>query len=110
MNRKTPREGDIHEVVCVGGHSFTIRYGYYAEEERHNTDPLPIYPCFVTNPYYTEEGYPLVTRIQDACEHYRTEADSDGDGWCADCVHCAGNHDAIGICQCEHRQKQKTTV
>lgn len=107
MIRSTPREGDIHEVVCVGGHSFTIRYGYYAEEERHNTDPLPIYPSFIEEPHYTEEGHPLVTRIQDACEHYKTEEDSDGDGWCADCVHCDGSHEAIGICRCPHRQKQQ---
>lgn len=106
MNRNVPREGDIHEVVCVGGHSFTIRYGYYTDQERHITDPLPIYPCFITNPYYTQEGHPLVTRIQDACEHYQTGENSDGDGWCADCVHCTGIHEAIGICQCSHRRKQ----
>lgn len=106
MNRIAPREGDIHEVVCVGGHSFTIRYGYYDEAERHNTDPLPIYPCFISDPHYTDEGHPLVTRIQDACEHYLPGEDSEGDGWCADCLHCTGIHDAIGICQCEHRRKQ----
>lgn len=106
MNRNAPREGDIHEVVCVGGHSFTIRYGYYTEEERHITDPLPIYPCFVTNPHFTEQGHPLVTRIQDACEYYQTGENIEGDGWCADCVHCAGNHAAIGICECPHRRKE----
>lgn len=110
MNRITPREGDIYEVVCVGGHSFTIRYGYYAEEERQNTDPLPIYPCFIADPHYTEEGHPLVTRIQDACEYYRTRESGEGDGWCADCVHCTGLHDAIGICHCEHRRKQRTNA
>lgn len=105
MNRKTPREGDIHEVVCVGGHSFTIRYGYYAEEERQITDPLPIYPCFITNPHYTKEGHPLVTRIQDACEYYETREYGEGDGWCADCVHCTGIHSTIGVCKCPHHKK-----
>lgn len=106
MNRMTPQEGDIHEVVCVGGHSFTIRYGYYTEAERNITDPLPIYPCFVTDPHYTEEGLPLVTRIQDACEHYRA-IQGEGDGWCADCVHCHNAHAEIGICQCPYRRKQQ---
>ena len=104
MQHPTPREGDIHEVIYVGGHSFTIRYGYYSESERGTTDPIPIYPCFITHPHYTEEGHPLVTRIQDACEHYQTEEESGGDGWCADCVHCLNSHKEIGICQCEHRR------
>lgn len=105
MTNNTPREGDIFDIVNVGGHQFTIRYGYYAEEERSTLDPLPIYPCFLTNPCYTEEGYPLVTRIQDACGHYRTRDQGEGDGWCADCVYCTGNHSAIGICNCPHQMK-----
>ena len=105
MSTTTPREGDIHEVVCVGGHSFTIRYGYYKESERDSTDPIPIYPCFLSDPHYTEEGLPLITRIQDACEHYATEPGDGGDGWCADCLHCSGDQGEIGICQCEHRRR-----
>lgn len=97
-----PREGDVHEAVTVGSHVFTIRYGYYSEQERETTDPIPIYPCFLTTPYYTPEGQPLVTRIQDACEHYDAGSE-EGDGWCADCIHCAIAHREIGICQCEHR-------
>jgi len=105
MQNRSPREGDIHEVVCVGGHCFTIRYGYYSEQERGNTDPIPIYPCFITEPHYTEDGRPLVTRIQDACEHYCVGNENDGDGWCADCIHCHITHDEIGICQNLHRRK-----
>lgn len=107
MERVAPREGDVYEVVTIGGHSFTIYYGYYSSAERHNTEPLPIYPCFLTEPRFTAEGRPLVTRIQDACEHYTVSKDSDGDGWCADCQHFSGNHNTIGICQCEHRRLQK---
>lgn len=105
MKLAAPREGDIHETIHVGGHSFTIRYGYYDERERHTTDPIPVYPCFLTNPHYTEEGYPLVTRIQDACEHYLTEEEEAGDGWCADCLHCSDGPGEIGICQCVHRRR-----
>lgn len=104
-----PREGDIHEEVCVGGHSFVIRYGYYSEEERQSTPPIPIYPCFVAQPRYTAEGHPLVTRIQDACEHY-TPRSGEGDNWCADCVHCVSSHVEIGICECPFRQKLSSEV
>lgn len=110
MNSNLPKEGDVHEVVCVGGHSFTIRYGYYSESERGNVDPIPIYPCFISDPHYTHEGHPLVTRIQDACEHYAAGPEAAGDGWCADCVHCVGSHQEIGICQCEHRRKPATVM
>lgn len=106
MSKQMIREGDIHEVICVGGHSFTIRYGYYSDAERHSTDPIPIYPCFITNPHYTQEGHPLVTRVQDACEHYHTDEGSGGDGWCADCVHCSNTQHEIGICRCDHRRRQ----
>ena len=103
MERIKPQEGDIYSVVNVGGHSFTIRYGYYSETERGVTEPIPIYPCFLTEPHYTEEGYPLVTRIQDPCEYYEAV---DGDGWCADCIHCSSVRDEIGICRCDKKQKQ----
>lgn len=106
MQDRSPREGDIHEVVCVGGHCFTIRYGYYSELERGNADPIPIYPCFITEPHYTDDGHPLVTRIQDACEHYCVGDGLDGDGWCADCIHCNITHNEIGICRSVHRRKQ----
>lgn len=102
MVKQKPEEGDLYEVVTVGGHVFTIRYGYYSDQDRANTDPIPIYPCFLTTPRYDPEGKPLITRIQDACEHYHAN-DGEGDGWCADCIHCAISHREIGICQCEHR-------
>lgn len=104
MNSTIPHEGDIHEVICVGGHTFTIRYGYYTEAERNKTEPIPIYPCFITDPHYTPEGHPLVTRIQDACEHYQAGEGETGDEWCADCVHCFNEHTEIGICQCPQRK------
>lgn len=107
MNAAASREGDVYEIVCVGGHCFTIRYGYYDEAERDVTEPIPIYPCFQTDPHYTEDGFPLITRIQDACEHYYTGDGNVGDGWCADCLYCSGDQGEIGICQCTHRQRSK---
>lgn len=104
MKRGLTREGDIYDIVCIGGHSFTICYGYYDAAEREVTDPVPIYPCFVTNPKYTHDGYPLVTRVQDACEYYTCAENQEGDGWCADCIHCSTEHEEIGICRCPHRK------
>ena len=109
MKNNTPREGDIFDIVSVGGHQFTIRYGYYADEERGATDPIPIFPCFLTKPMHTGEGHPLVTRIQDACEHYRA-ARGEGDGWCADCIHCQDWQTEIGICRCPYRRKPQQTA
>lgn len=106
MEKSKPVEGEVHEVICIGGHSFTIRYGYYSEKERGISDPIPVYPCFISDPHYTQEGQPLVTRIQDACEYYCVSGNEPGDGWCADCIHCAISHDVIGICECEQRRKQ----
>lgn len=110
MKRDLPCEGDIFDIVSVGGHQFTIRYGYYEETERGTTDPIPIYPCFISEPRYTPDGMPLVTRVQDACEHYRTENTQEGDGWCADCIHCLSEQAHIGICRCEHRRKPQQTI
>ncbi len=101
----TPKEGDVYKVLSVGGHTFTIRYGYYRDEERRSIDPMPIYPCFISAPRYTVDGFPLVTRIQDACEHYHCENGHDGDGWCSDCIYCYREHDEIGVCQCSQRRQ-----
>ena len=100
----TPREGDIYDVVHIGGHSFVIRYGFYDESERGVSDPIPIFPCFLTDPVHTDDGSPLVTRIQDACEHYDA-TEGAGDGWCADCVHCQSWQTEIGVCQCPDRKQ-----
>lgn len=104
MHSHSPREGDIFKVLHIGGHSFTIRYGYYTESERGNTEPIPLYPCFLCEPHYDPDGFPLITRIQDACEHYIPLSGEDGDGWCADCIYCNTDNEPIGICQCLHRR------
>lgn len=99
-----PREDDIYDVIHIGGHSFVIRYGFYEESERGVSDPMPIYPCFLKDPRHTSGGMPLVTRIQDACEHY-TASHGEGDGWCADCIHGKSWQSEIGICTCPYRKK-----
>ncbi len=103
MRSQTPKEGDVYKVFHVGGHDFTIRYGFYSEADRC-TEPIPIWPCFLTQPKRAPDGYPLITRIQDACEHYLVAQGQDGDGWCADCTHCQQIHEQLGICRCDSRR------
>ena len=104
MTGKIPAEGDIFKTIAVGGHTFTIRYGYYTDSEREVMGPIPIYPCFIRQPLYTQDGFPLITVFQDACEHYIPTDGTEGDAWCADCMHCSREQEAIGICQCSHRR------
>ena len=98
-----PKEGDLYKVVNTYGRIFELRYGYYGECDR-KYDPDVIYPDFIKEPVYTDEGEPFVTLMQDACEHYEPNGRcSDRD--CGTCVHTARGHDLIGVCKCEKNKK-----
>lgn len=97
------KEGDIYKVITLAGREFVLRYGYYSDAERDG-DPMPILPDFEKEPCFDENGSPLVTRIQDACEHYSPRG-SIGDGWCADCKHYPDENGDLGICQCENNKQ-----
>lgn len=99
----TPREGDLYKALTVAGHSFELRYGYYEEQERAYCPPVVIFPDLSSAPLHCEDGHPLVTQIQDPCEHFTTT--QEGEGWCGDCIHFSGEHREIGICRCKQRQK-----
>ena len=70
-----PKEGDLYREIELWGRSFEIRYGYYEEIDRQY-DPMEIYPDFLQNPVYTEEGYPFVTLMQEPCQHFQKESRS----------------------------------
>ncbi len=106
MRPDVPREGDIYRQITVGGHDFTIRYGFYTDADRLSGDPIPIWPCFIECPRWTYDGYPLITRIQDACEDYLV-AQGEGEGWCADCTYCHQECEQLGICRCERRRVRR---
>lgn len=95
------KEGDIHTVINIEGKTFEIRYGYYDDCEREKWDPIPIYPDFLKNPIYTNEGYPFVTRTQDPCSHYISKRVR-SDNWCADCIYFSDEKQEIGICKCKN--------
>lgn len=98
-----PQEGALYKRITVAGHTFELLYGYYEEYERELCPPVVIFPDLIASPLYCKDGYPLVTQIQDSCEHY-TAANGCEDNWCGDCDHFSGEHPEIGICRCEHRR------
>ncbi len=106
---KKPIEGDLFKVITLHGSTFEIRYGYYEDYERESEfcDPIPIYPDFLKNPAYTEEGYPFVTHMQSLCEYGNSNYI---EGCCSDCSHFNDGDDLIGICFCRHRRLKISPV
>lgn len=97
------RDGDLYKEVTAFGKTFELRYGYYEDFEKDNGDPIPIYPNFLKEPMYTEDGYPFVTAMQDACEV--ALVDPDGFGLCSGCRYFDEGDEFIGICLCEQNRK-----
>ena len=99
-----PREGDTYKTVSVFGKSFTLYYGYYEDFERYSphNEPMPIYPDFVKDPVYTEDGTPIVTEMQDICLYYQGRDDEDS---CAACSHFRRIEELFGICNCRHNRR-----
>ena len=98
-NCMTVKEGDLYRILEIGGARFEIRYGYYEELDRVGkyNDPIPIYPNFLENPQYNNEGYPFVTEMQDTCVYYdgcKTQE------FCSACSYFQAEDDLIGTCRC----------
>ena len=99
----SPREGDLYARISVGGCTFDLYYGYYEECDRQNplVRPIPIYPDFVKQPQYDQEGHPFATDMQDVCGYYAGDSPDDG---CFSCRHYRRAADFIGVCLCKQRQ------
>ena len=100
-----PKEGDLYKEVTVFGKTFRLLYGYYENFERESpfNDPMPIYPDFTKEPYYTAEGIPIVTAMQDICEFYKGKNDEDSS--CADCLFFQKSEELFGLCNCPHKKQ-----
>ena len=100
-------EGKLYKSLDVFGQAFEIFYGYYEECERDNphVDPMPIYPDFIINPQFTSDGYPFVTKMQDACGYYKGKISKYPE--CAECEHYRHGDDFLGICINDNRRKIK---
>lgn len=95
-----PKEGELYKVLSIEGNIFKLYYGYYEECERNDpkAEPMPIYPDFLKHPRYTDAGHAFVTKMQDACMHYKgCESESNE---CAECAHYKHGDELIGICTC----------
>ena len=98
--RTAPKEGDLYKVFTAYGKTFEIRYGYYEEIDRHSkyNDPIEIYPNFIDNPVYTDDGIPFTTAMQDPCKYFKGQKDED-----STCYHCSYYEkceELLGICIC----------
>ncbi|MBQ8359470.1 MAG: hypothetical protein IJ030_02035 [Oscillospiraceae bacterium] len=94
-----PKEGDLYKEVTMGGKTFRLVYGYYEDFERESqfNDPVPIYPNFIKEPHFTEEGIPFVTAMQDTCKHYSGRQGCDS---CSECDHFQKGEELFGFCHC----------
>ena len=94
-------EGDLYKVIQLHGHSFPIHYGYYDDRDRNNplVEPMPIYPDFSKEPKFTPDGRRFITKMQDACPHYKGPHKAEKD--CAECSYYHHGDDLLGICLCD---------
>lgn len=99
LSADAPKEGDLHAVVTTFGHTFELRYGYYEDCDR---DGLPdvLYPDLREKPCYSKEGFPLVTRMQDACSSFAADQKRHTDHICGECGYFCRGEDWFGVCQC----------
>ena len=104
-NGNTPanKEGDLFKVIKLHGTTFEIRYGYYEDIDRQY-DPYEVYPDFIKEPMYTNDGYPFVTLMQSPCEHF----DGHGKGVdhdCGSCIYMERGDELIAVCRCPQNKK-----
>ncbi len=100
LTDSTPKEGDIFKIVQLYGRTFEIQYGFYEECDRHSlyAEPIPIYPNFIKDPQFTNEGLPFVTAIQSPCIHFT--GNKNENSTCEDCSSYRQGEELLGICTC----------
>lgn len=92
-----PKEGDLYKEVTIGNVTFKLHYGYYEDFERNSrfNEPIPIYPDFISQPIFNDQGIPFVTAMQDICEHYSGKGGEDS---CSECSHFCKCEELFGLC------------
>ena len=95
-----PREGDLYKVIRIHGRTFEIRYGFYEERDRHSryAEPMEIYPDFLKDPQYTDEGTPFATAVQRPCPYFTGKADENS--VCEECSYYQHGEELLGLCIC----------
>lgn len=100
---KQAKEGDRYRTIIIDQVRFDIHYGYYEEKDRYGkyNDPIPIYPDLIKHPKFNNQGYRIVTEMQDKCLYYDEKLQTDS---CIGCNHYQKKEDLIGICLCEENR------
>ena len=100
------KEGKLYKVIKAHGKTFEIYYGYYDEADRQNpyVEPMEMYPNFLLNPVYTEEGIPFITAMQSPCKYFKGEADVDNT--CYQCAYYKKCEELLVLCKCKARYKK----
>lgn len=98
-----PKQGDLYKVVEIMGVRFELRYGYYDEMDKFGKypEPIPIYPDLKSEPVYAEGNIPIVTAMQDVCEHFI----GDEEGGCGECQHYERGEELFGCCRCPNNKR-----
>ena len=107
LTDSTHKEGDLYKVITAYGKTFELRYGYYEDGDRLSLlcEPVVIYPDFLKEPVYTDDGAPFVTMVQDVCKNYKGETKRTPNTTCADCKYFQRGEDWFGICTCPRNKK-----
>ena len=101
--REKPKEGDLYRIIELHGKTFEIRYGYYEEIDRQY-DPMEIYPDFLKDPIYTEDAYPFVTLMQEACLHFQKKS-REPERDCGNCAYMERGDELIALCRCPKNRR-----
>jgi hypothetical protein len=89
----------LFKIIRLYGKTFEIRYGFYEECDRHSlSEPMEIYPDFVKDPQYTDDGRPFITAIQTPCSHFSKEPTANST--CEECAYYQHCEELLGICRC----------
>lgn len=101
----SPKEGDLYKEITISGKTFKLLYGYYESFERESpfNEPMPIYPDFIKEPHWTDEGIPITTAMQNICNFYNGKKDEDSS--CSDCSFFQIYEDLFGLCNCPQNKR-----
>ena len=104
--KEVPKEGDLYKIIHLQGKTFEIRYGFYEERDRHSqyAEPMEIYPDFIKEPQYTQEGIPFVTAFQSPCDYFIGKLNENST--CEECESYRHGEELIGLCHCSRNRKQ----
>lgn len=103
------REGDLYDTIIVDGKVFEIRYGFYEEFERGSGEPFPIFPDLNKNPMYTQEGYRIITQMQEPCDMFEIKSEDFSEKVCGGCVYFGDENNLIDICKNERQKLKEAT-